>query len=247
MRAHLPLYRKVQAAARAVFTNLGPTLCSTDSEQTIVERAVSMLRGRGLTETWYYDCPALVLSGERSCLSVSGREYEPSDAPLGAFNLVTVDLSSCRGPIWGDCARSFCIEHGRYTAAPNDHEFSQGLKAEQDLHEFVRGYASRERTFGNLSTAANERLDSLGFENLDFLGNLGHSIERNLGDRILSKMTTMCGSARFGRSRSNRISENSTVVGASSTRTSTFSRATDPLRSCNIKLVFFPNCVLHTA
>ena len=142
-----------------------------------------MLRDRGLTETWYYDCPALVLSGERSCRSVSGRGYEPSDAPLGAFNLVTVDLSPCRGPIWGDCARSFCFEHGRYTAAPNDHEFSQGLKAEQDLHEFVRGYASRERTFGELYLAAKERLDLLGFENLDFLGNLGHSIERNLGDR----------------------------------------------------------------
>ena len=184
MRAHLPLCRKVQAAARTVLTKLGPTIRSSDSEQTIVERAVSMLRDRGLTETWYYDCPALVLSGERSCLSVSGRGYEPSDAPLGAFNLVTVDLSPCRGPIWGDCARRFCIEHSRYTVAPNDHEFSQGLKAEQDLHEFVRGYASRERTFGELYLVANERLDSLGFENLDFLGNLGHSIERNLGDRI---------------------------------------------------------------
>ena len=184
MRAHLPLCRKVQAAARAVLTKLGPTIRSSDSEQTIVERAVSMLRDRGLTETWYYDCPALVLSAERTSVSASGRDYKPGNMPLGDFNLVTVDLSPCRGRTWGDCARSFCIEDGRYTAAPNDHEFSQRLKAEQHLHEFVRGYASRERTFGELYLAANERLDSLGFENLDFLGNLGHSIERNLGDRI---------------------------------------------------------------
>ena len=61
-----------------------------------------MLRGRGLTETWYYDCPALVLSGERTSVSASGRDYKPSNMPLGDFNLVTVDLSLNRPGYSGD-------------------------------------------------------------------------------------------------------------------------------------------------
>ena len=206
-----------------------------------------MLRDWGLTKTWYHDCPALVLSGERTCLSASGTGYEPSDAPLGTLNLVTVDLSPCRGPVWGDGARSSCIEDGRYTAAPNDHEFSQGLKAEQDLHEFVWGYASREQTFGDLYLAANEPLDSLGFENLDFLGNLGHSIERNLADSIYIEEDN---DVRLGEVRAFTFEPHIRKLNGRwgfKHENIYFSRAMHLLRSCNIKLASFPNCVLHTA
>ena len=76
----------IQAAAKAVLVDVASSIGPTDTERTIAERATSLLSARGLTETWYYNCPALVLLGSRSCLSLSGRDYVPSDEPVGAFN-----------------------------------------------------------------------------------------------------------------------------------------------------------------
>lgn len=82
--------------------------------------------------------------------------------------------------------RSFCIEDGQYTATPSDIEFWQGLKTEEDLHEFVGSSAIPERTFAELYVPASEQIYALGYENLDFLGNLCHSIEQDPVDRVYS-------------------------------------------------------------
>lgn len=105
-------HREVQAVAKKVLAALGSTINPLDTERTIAERATAMLAREGVTDTWYYECPALVLLGSRSRLSISGREYVPNEEEVGFFNLVTVDLSPLRGDIWGDCARSFFIEEG---------------------------------------------------------------------------------------------------------------------------------------
>ena len=72
----------------------------------------------GVFATWYYDCPALVLLGSRSCVSISGRHYVPSDERVGEFNLVTVDLSPLLDGVPGDFARSLCVENGEVTDTP---------------------------------------------------------------------------------------------------------------------------------
>ena len=155
---------------------LPPRLVPTDTERTIAERATSLLSARGLTETWYYNCPALVLLGSRSCLSLSGRDYVPSDEPVGAFNVVTVDLSPMRGGLWGDCARTIPIEDGRCAFTPQVLEFRRGLEVEALLHQAMQEFVTPSTTFEELFAFGNSEIKRLGFENLDYLGNLGHSI-----------------------------------------------------------------------
>lgn len=176
-------HRIVQNAAKTVLAQLGPTIRPNDTEATLVERAAGLLADMGFPDTWYYTCPALVLLGSRSCVSLSGRDYVPGNEQVGEFNLVTVDLSPSRGDIWGDCARSFCIEDGRFTKSPSAQEFIDGLAAEVALHTFLRSFARPGMTFDALFRGANAQIIGMGFANLDFQGNVGHSIERQRSDR----------------------------------------------------------------
>ncbi len=176
-------HREVQTAAKAVLADLAASIQPRDTERTIVERAASLLAAHGLTETWYYDCPALVLLGSRSCVSLSGKDYWPNDDPVGHFNVVTVDLSPMRRGLWGDCARTFPIENGRVTFEPLVDEFRVGLEAQALLHHSMQDFVTPTTTFGELFSFSNAQIARLGFENLDFLGNLGHSIASTRGER----------------------------------------------------------------
>lgn len=176
--------RRAQAAAKDVLDVLGRSIAPTDTEATIAQRAKELLAERGVSETWYYDCPALVLLGSRSCASLSGRDYTPANVTVGYTNLITVDLSPSIAGAWGDCARSFFVESGSSVPEPSRPEFQAGLRVELNLHEEMLKFVTLETTFEELHRFSNEQIISAGFENLDFLGNLGHSIGVELGDRI---------------------------------------------------------------
>jgi Xaa-Pro aminopeptidase len=181
--AAIDKHKKIQAIAKRVLAHLGPTITSRDTEESIAQRAAAMLATCGITDTWYYACPALVLAGSRSCLSISGREYLPSNEELGRTTLVTVDLSPSLDGVWGDCARSFFIEDGRCVAEPTNPDFRQGAQVERDLHTALHSFVTPATTFEELYEFANARIQSLGFENLDFLRNLGHSIATRRSER----------------------------------------------------------------
>lgn len=174
---HRREYEAIQAIAKGVLADLGPTISASDTESTIAARATAMLASCGVTDTWYYHCPALVLLGSRSCLSISGREYVPSTEAVGSTNLITVDLSPMRNGLWGDCARSFFIEGGAWTPRPASREFQQGARVEAELHDAMQRFVTPRTSFEELFAFANSEIERLGFENLDFLGNVGHSIE----------------------------------------------------------------------
>ena len=195
----LTAHSEVQTIAKTVLSDLAPSICAADTERTIAERAASLLADRGITETWYYNCPAFVLLGSRSCLSISGRNYVPTDEPAGSFNLITVDLSPLRHGVWGDCARSFPIENGRCTFAPQSPTLARGIKVEAYLHQAMQAFVTPATTFGELFAFGNAEIKRLGFENLDFLGNLGHSIASKREDRryIEPKNTMPLGSVPF--------------------------------------------------
>jgi Xaa-Pro aminopeptidase len=179
-----PKHIQVQEAAKQVLSRLGTTIGPDSTERSIATTAHQMLSDLGYPNTWYHDCPALVLLGSRSCLSVSGKEYEPADEPVGEVNLVTVDLSPAKDDFWGDCARSFVVEGGRVVQEPDDDELAQGFQAEGWFHEQLVKVARPSMTFSELHKHVCENLSSKGYENLDFMGNFGHSIERNLEERV---------------------------------------------------------------
>ena len=55
---------------------------------------------------------------------------------------------------------------------------------EQKLHRELSDYINENTTFEDLFYHMNAMIISEGFINLDFLGNLGHSIEKKSDDRI---------------------------------------------------------------
>lgn len=176
-------HRAVQEAARAVLAGLAETIRPADTERTIAARAVTELARRGVTDTWYHGCPALVLLGSRSCLSIPGRSYVPADEPAGEWNLITIDLSPSRHRIWGDCARSLFMEEGTCRAVPVSPEFCEGADALAALHRRVREFATPRTTLDQIARFAHDEVARMGFENLDFLGNFGHSIASSLEER----------------------------------------------------------------
>jgi Xaa-Pro aminopeptidase len=176
-------HQALQTLAKGVLSSLGSTITAEDTESSIAARAIEYLRKRDINETWYYQCPALVLLGSRSTLSVSGRVYRTAEERVGEFNLVTVDLSPKKGEVWADCARSFPIEGGHFVQAPMDVALLDGLSAERTLHETMVSSVRPTTTFSELHAIASATLAKLGYENLDLGKNFGHSIPTHLGDR----------------------------------------------------------------
>lgn len=177
-------HRAVQSAAKSVLASLASKISARDTEGSIAETAYRKLCALGFHETWYYKCPAFVLSGSRSCMSISGRDYVPNSEAIGQLNVVTVDLSPMRNGRWGDCARSFYIEEGRVVSEPVAPELAYGNRFLQTLHAEMRTTVHPEMRFQELYDWANGRIQASGFENLDFLGNVGHSIATLREDRL---------------------------------------------------------------
>lgn len=177
-------HRRVQDAAKAVLRALAEDIGPDDTEDSIAKRATTALAHRGIRETWYHDCPALVLLGSRSSMSVSGRDYRPGSESVGQNNLVTIDLSPSHLGCWGDCARSFPVEQGRVTFSPSSPAFSAGLSLLRRLHSGMRLFVRPQTTFHELAIWTARQIESAGFVNLDFRGNVGHSIATRREDRI---------------------------------------------------------------
>lgn len=173
------LHEHVQRIAKAVLDDLVGWLNVGISEAAIVSKCIAMLKEHGVHETWYYNAPALVLVGKRSILSVSGRDYTPAaEVFTRDGDLVTVDLSPSVAGRWGDCARSFVIGQ-----TPSD-AIADGFDAQVTLHRELTSRATPSMTFGEVHSLMGRAIEKLGFENLDFRANLGHSIALERHDRI---------------------------------------------------------------
>jgi len=140
----------------------------------------------GADSFWYWDIGTFVFSGDETALSVSGKMYKTSDRILAPDDIITIDLSPQIGDIWGDYARTIILQDGAvvsYEKIQNP-EWKLGLLAEEYLHTTLINYARPEMTFDELYHHINALITAKGFVNLDFAGNLGHSIERKKEDRI---------------------------------------------------------------
>lgn len=177
-------HKRVQHIARRVLSELPRFITPTATERSIATAAAELLKQHGVSRAWYYGVPALVLAGPRSCTSISGRDYVPDDEPLGDANFVTVDLSPEFDGCWGDCARSFAVENGVCTDDPTDEALRSGLRLIIEAHEAVRLFAQPSTSFDELYSFADTWIRQRGYECLDFRGNFGHSIVRQLTDRI---------------------------------------------------------------
>lgn len=144
----------------------------------------------GADSFWYWNIGAFVFAGNETTVSVSGRDYITSDRLIGFNDIITIDLSPQNNNIWGDYARTIVIENGQVADTVEkiqNNEWRRGLLMEERLHQELLDFAAPHTTFEELYLHINNLIISEGFINLDFMGNLGHSIVKNKDERIFTE------------------------------------------------------------
>lgn len=180
-------YSRIQRAAKQTIEYI----------KTIIQPGINLLEIRKLCEKkllelgadsfWYWDVGAFVFAGEETAVSVSGKQYVTSDRIIQKNDIVTIDLSPQAGNIWGDYARTIVIENARIIEdieLIENTEWKRGLQMEEKLHTELLCFATKDTTFEELYYHMNSYIEEKGFVNVDFMGNLGHSIVKNKCDRV---------------------------------------------------------------
>ncbi len=140
----------------------------------------------GADSFWYWNIGAFVFAGDETTISVSGTNYSTSDRVIEAEDIITIDLSPQYGNIWGDYARTLVVQNGYVvdTEEITNTEWKHGIVAEMKLHEIMCNYVTPQTTFEELYFYMNNIIKDMGYINLDFMGNLGHSIVLKKEDRV---------------------------------------------------------------
>ncbi len=140
----------------------------------------------GATSFWYYNIGAFIFAGKDTVVSVSGRKYATADYQLKADDIITIDLSPQYRKIWGDYARTIIIENGEVVYDLNkisNSEWKDGLLFEDYLYNEFKKFVTDDITFEDVFLYLNDIIKANGYINLDFNGNLGHSIEMHKNKR----------------------------------------------------------------
>lgn len=181
------LYSKMQQAAKQAVEYIKKRITPGMNLIEIREMCEKKLLDSGADSFWYWDVGAFVFAGDETAVSVSGKDYKTSDRLIQNDDIITIDVSPQSGGIWGDYARTIIVENGTVTediGQIKNPEWKLGLQTEEKLHEELLRFATKETTFEDLYYYMNGRIAGSGFVNLDFLGNLGHSIEKSKDNRI---------------------------------------------------------------
>jgi methionyl aminopeptidase len=182
--AELAKYENAQAIARATLVAITDFIRPGATEASLLAECRRLMDARGATGYWWFGIPAVILAGPRLRDSMEGDVYQPSDTPLAADDMLTIDLAPEIGGYWGDCARSFFLKQGvLVTPDQAGAEQAEGMAAEAALHAHLLNVALPEMTFQDLHAEMDAKVRSLGFKNLDFLGNYGHNIGEDLHAR----------------------------------------------------------------
>ena len=183
-------YKEVQRIAKETIsyikTVIKPKMNLLDIRKLCEEKMLSL----GADSFWYWDIGAFVFLGDETTVSVSGREYVTSDRLIGFNDIITIDLSPQNNKIWGDYARTIIIEDGKVVDCINqiqNSEWRNGLLMEERLHQELIEFVTSKTTFDELYLHINNLITKEGFINLDFMGNLGHSIVKNKDERVYTE------------------------------------------------------------
>ena len=182
-------YKQVQQIAKDAMAyarqNITPGMHLRDIRNICEEKMIEL----GADSFWYWNVGAFVFAGDETAVSVSGRQYVTSDKVIAPDDIITIDLSPQIGDTWGDYARTIIVQDGAVVTLDEitNPQWKQGLQMEEDLHHELLQFARPETTFEELYVHINRMIEDRGFINLDFAGNLGHSIVRHKDDRIYAE------------------------------------------------------------
>ena len=179
-------YREVQQIAKDTISYakqmIKPGMNLRDIRRLCEEKMLEL----GADSFWYWDVGAFVFAGEDTTVSVSGKQYITGDRIIAPDDIITIDLSPQKGDTWGDYARTIIVQNGVVVESEKieNVEWRQGLDMEEFLHEELKRYVTPDTTFEALYYHMNDLIEAKGFLNLDFSGNLGHSIVRQKKERV---------------------------------------------------------------
>ena len=180
-------YSRIQLAAKQTIEYIKNTIEPGMNLLEIRKLCEEKLLELGADSFWYWDVGAFVFAGDETTVSVSGKQYVTSDRVIGNNDIITIDLSPQAGNIWGDYARTIIVENGKVVeeiGLIENPEWKSGLQMEEKLHIELLRFATKETTCEELYYHMNKYIVENGFLNLDFMGNLGHSIVKTKGDRV---------------------------------------------------------------
>ena len=112
---------------------------------------------------------------------------------MGKNDIVTVDLSPQIDGYWGDYARTYVVFNGNSIEEDEldrhpENKLTTGIQVEKMLHQLFMCYVTPEMTFEDVYLHMNDVIKQHGFINLDFAGNLGHTIEFSKDNRRCFEM-----------------------------------------------------------
>ncbi len=151
------------------------------------KRCEDYMLSHGADSFWYWNVGAFIFSGDKTAVSVSGREYITEERIIESNDIITIDLSPQNNCVWGDYARTLIVENGSIVDdvdSIQNIEWKNGLKMEERLHQAMLDFVTEDTTFEELFYFINDLIRECGYTNLDFLGNLGHSIVKDKKHRI---------------------------------------------------------------
>jgi Xaa-Pro aminopeptidase len=180
----LHAHRRAQLVARDTLIAIQSEIKPGATEATLANACRRLMDAAGATGYWWYTTPAYVLSGENLRLSVEGDAYVAGEVAIGADGMITIDLHPEIDGRWGDCARSYFLRDGNVvTAEAAGYEEADGMATEAALHSLFQAKARPDMTFQELHSLVFREVASRGYENLDFLGNFGHSVGADVAHR----------------------------------------------------------------
>ena len=186
----IDLYSAMQNLNRATIKYIAGIIKSGMNLRDIKTLCEDYLLKNGADSFWYWDVGAFVFSGDDTAISVSGKDYKAANRTIQENDIITIDLSPQKNNIWGDYARTLVFENGIVCDEIDEikkDEWRNGLRMEAYLHKTLIDVATPDMTFEELYYYMNDLIAKKGFLNLDFLGNLGHSIVKNKNDRVYTE------------------------------------------------------------
>ena len=187
MELNLTYIAKAQNMAKETMLELNREITVGMSEKDISLLAQKKMEEKGSDEWWYHNIPGLVLLGKHSAVSVGSKDLRLTDEYRVAENdIITIDIAPTYRKGWGDYARTLFMEDGKLCPLdhPQDPKHKEGLDAELYIHRYMVEHCNPDMTYEEIFETLNAEIRKIGFRNLDFKGNLGHSIEIDQADRI---------------------------------------------------------------
>ena len=178
-------YKNVQNIAKQTMEYIKNEIQTGMSLMKIRNMCENKMLSLGADSFWYWNVGAFIFSGDETTLSLSGSVYITSDKKVKENDIITIDLSPQKGNFWGDYARTIVLENGIIKDVSDicNEEWKNGLLMEDFLHEELCKIATPNTTFEDIYYHINDIINSKGYKNLDFLSNLGHSIETTMSER----------------------------------------------------------------